>query len=285
MILSGTGLKKSYGSVKVLDYIDISISAGTVYGLLGPNGAGKSTLFKVLCGLIKPDAGKVIVNSNRPKPIGGIIEKPALYGYLNAHENLMVFAKIQGASTDLESINQSLLKVGLPIDRKDPVRNFSMGMKQRLGIAVALLNNPECLILDEPFSGLDPMGMASLRTLILELAENQKLAILISSHLIDELSKTCHILFVIKNGQIVNSGTTHKLLDNSTTSYSLCASNITHSEILKKYNPTYNEDCCTLHISSDEISDLMVELLKENIKITSCSPQLNMEKLFETTGK
>ena len=147
MIISGLNLSKSYGKLKVLNDINISCAAGEICGLLGSNGAGKTTLFKILCKLVNPDSGAVKINAKGAKPIGAIIEKPALYDYLNAFDNLKIFASIQGAATDKKTLNESLKKVGLPLDRKDPVRNFSMGMKQRLGIAIALLNNPKCLVL------------------------------------------------------------------------------------------------------------------------------------------
>ena len=160
-MLSGINLSKSYPSKKALQQVSIELVPGQICGLLGRNGAGKTTLFRILCGLIKPDEGEVIVNSARPKPVGGIIERPGLYPYLNATDNIKIFAGVQGIKIDHAFIRHNLTKVGLPIDRKDPVRNFSMGMKQRLGIAIALLNEPECLVLDEPFSGLDPTGVAS----------------------------------------------------------------------------------------------------------------------------
>lgn len=281
MIISGHNLSKSYSSVKALDDVTISCSAGEILGLVGANGSGKSTLFKILLRVMKPDTGTVTINSKKIKPIGGIIEKPALYEYLSATENLKVFASIQGLKTSKIILTNNLLKVGLPIDRKDPVKNFSMGMKQRLGIAIALLNNPECLILDEPFSGLDPLGIASLKTLITELAEKEKLAILISSHILDELNKICHKLVVIKNGQIIKSGTTAKIINQSTVAYNILASNISSSLTLKNYDALIKDNQATVNINAEHISELIKKLHQENIKITSFTPEINMNKLFE----
>ena len=205
MIISGQNLSKSYKSIKALDDVSVACSAGEIVGVVGANGSGKSTLFKILLRVMKPDTGTVVINSKRIKPIGGIIEKPALYEYLNAYENLKIFASMQGLETNHQFFLDSLTKVGLPLNRKDPVRNFSMGMKQRLGIAIALLNKPECLVLDEPFSGLDPIGIASLNKLITSLAKEEGLAILISSHILDELNKICHRLNVLKNGKIIQN--------------------------------------------------------------------------------
>jgi len=285
MIISGVELSKSYRSGKVLDNVNISCSAGEICGLLGSNGAGKTTLFKILCGLISPDSGSVKINSKRVKPIGAIIEKPALYDYLNAFQNLKLFASIQGAPTDLQSINESLVKVGLPLDRKDPVRNFSMGMKQRLGIAIALLNNPQCLVLDEPFSGLDPIGIAALRKLILNLAENEKLAILLSSHIIDELSKVSQTLYVISNGKILKKGSTQSIITENTDTYTFCAPNISESKALKNYAVVVKGNCASVRLTPDKVPGLIQEMYNEAIYITSCTPEINMEKLFKNPSK
>src|SRR4051812_13601269 len=212
MIICGHDLSKSYGNLKVLDKVNISCRAGEICGLLGANGAGKTTLFKILFGLVTPDTGTVRINASSVKPIGGIIEKPALYEYLNAWDNLKIFGSIQGVDTNHEFLTTTLINIGLPVDRNDVVGNFSMGMKQRLGIAIALLNNPACLVLDEPFTGLDPLGVAALRKLIVDLAEKENLAIILSSHIIEELSKICNTLYVLKEGRIVNTGAAEKLI-------------------------------------------------------------------------
>ena len=135
MIISGRGLSKCYGKLKVLDNVSISCEAGEICGLLGANGAGKTTLFKILFGLVTPNTGTVTINTDSIKPIGGIIEKPALYEYLNARDNLKIFGSIQGVNTNTDFLATTLLSVGLPLDRHDPVRNFSLGMKQRLLVA------------------------------------------------------------------------------------------------------------------------------------------------------
>jgi ABC-2 type transport system ATP-binding protein len=281
MIISGHNLSKSYKTIKALDNASITCSAGEIVGVVGANGSGKSTLFKILLRVMKPDNGTVTINSKRIKPVGGIIEKPALYEYLNAIDNLKIFASIQGLETNNQFFLDSLTKVGLPINRKDPVRNYSMGMKQRLGIAIALLNNPECLVLDEPFSGLDPIGISSLKNLITSLAENERLAILISSHILDELNKICHKLNVLKNGKIIHSGTTQELINKSTVAYSISANNISSSLILKAHHASVKNNQASVKIEPDKISDLLKEMHSENINITSCVPEISMNKLFD----
>jgi ABC-2 type transport system ATP-binding protein len=280
-MLAGNNLSKRYSSGKALDNVTINISPGQICGLLGRNGAGKTTLFKILCGLVKPDEGQVLINSKRPKPIGGIIERPGLYNFLNAHDNIKIFAGIQGAPTDKLSIDQTLIKVGLPLDRKDPVRNFSLGMKQRLGIAIALINNPECLVLDEPFSGLDPIGVASLINLIRKLAEEENIAILLSSHMMGEISKCCHFLYVIEKGEIVNSGTTNELINAHITNFSITASNLTASSTLKNYEVEMGTNDARVVCDAKGIPSLLSDLLKEGIEVMSCTPVLTLEQLIK----
>ncbi|HEY0177905.1 MAG TPA: ABC transporter ATP-binding protein [Pedobacter sp.] len=280
-MLAGNNLSKSYPSGKALDNVTIHISPGQICGLLGRNGAGKTTLFKILRGLVKPDQGQVVINSKRAKPVGGIIERPGLYNFLNAYDNIKIFAGIQGAPADKLSIEQTLLKVGLPLDRKDPVRNFSLGMKQRLGIAIALINDPECLVLDEPFSGLDPIGVASLITLIRKLAEEENIAILLSSHMMGEISKCCHFLYVIEKGEIVNAGITNELINAHITSFSIMASNIAASSTLKNYEVEMGTNDARVVCNAKRIPSLLNELLKEGIEVTACTPVLTLEQLIK----
>ena len=171
-MISASRLVKTYGTIKALDHVTLEISKGEICGILGPNGAGKTTLFKILCGLVSQDSGTYKIESKKVKAIGAIIEKPALFEYISARQNLMVLSRIQGAPKDRPSIDAALRLVGLPLDRNDPVRHFSLGMKQRLGLAIALINDPDCLILDEPFLGLDPVAMQSLSALIKKLARD-----------------------------------------------------------------------------------------------------------------
>ena len=277
-MLHATELSKSYKSGKALHNFSIELKPGVISGLLGRNGAGKTTLFKILCGLITPDHGTVTVASRRPKPIGAVIEQPGLYGYLNAYENLKLFAQIQKAPADLKSLKNYLESVGLPTDRKDPVRNFSMGMKQRLGIAIALLNDPEILILDEPFSGLDPTGVASLIKLIKKLAA-QNIAILLSSHLMTELQKCCDYLYVIDNGFLVNKGETKKLLDGLISRYTITATNIETSRTLQPYLVAAEKNTASIKCSSEHIPAILQNVLEEGFAVTSCVPDITLEQL------
>jgi ABC-type multidrug transport system ATPase subunit len=283
-MLKGDNLSKHYKSGTALDAFSITIEPGKIYGLLGRNGAGKTTLFKILCGLIHPNSGKVILESGKSKPIGGIIERPGLYNYLNAYDNLKIFAGIQNAPTDIASLQQVLTRVGLPTDRRDPVRNFSLGMKQRLGIAIALLNNPDYLVLDEPFSGLDTTGVASLIQLIRQLAEKENIGILLSSHLLSELGKCCHYLYVIENGKLVNNGETNAMIASHITTHTLTGPNLETSALLKQYNAVTGLNSVTISCASADIPQLLTALLQEGITVTGCIPELTLEQLLKTTA-
>jgi len=277
-MLKATDLSKSYKSGNALHNFSIQLKPGVISGLLGRNGAGKTTLFKILCGLVTPDHGTVSIASKRAKPIGAVIEQPGLYGYLNAYENLKIFAQIQKAPADLQSIENYLKSVGLPLDRKDPVRNFSMGMKQRLGIAIALLNDPEILILDEPFSGLDPTGVASLIKLIKKLT-TQNIAILLSSHLMTELQKCCDYLYVIDNGALVNEDETKMLLDRLISVYILTAANIKACAALQPYLLFVEKNTASITCSSEQIPVILQNVLAEGFAVTSCVPDITLEQL------
>ncbi|MEM8895593.1 MAG: ABC transporter ATP-binding protein [Bacteroidota bacterium] len=281
MILEGYGLSKCYGKLHALDNVNVSCEAGRIYGLLGANGAGKTTLFKILLGLIRPDSGEVVIHSKREKPLGGIIEKPAAYEYLSAHQNLRLFSRVQGAQSDQATINQQLAAVGLPVDRTDPVRNFSMGMKQRLGIAIAMLNSPECLILDEPFSGLDPLGIESLRELIQDLAASRGISVIVSSHIIDQLSKLSDELIILKSGKLVNRGITQDIISASTMSYTICGTGIGELQEWGDYQVSVSGQCAKVTTDAQGIGEVIEMITAKGLRITSCSPDIDMSRLFD----
>jgi ABC-2 type transport system ATP-binding protein len=155
-----------------------------------------------------------------------------------------------------------------------------MGMKQRLGIAVALLNNPASLVLDEPFSGLDPLGIEALQKLIRELAKTNNLTILISSHLVDLLAQTCDVLHVMQQGELVYSGNPSALLAKYTKAYHICGTNIETAQALRAYSYTLQGHCATVSVHTTAISNLLAQLTQEGININSCTPQLDLHQLF-----
>lgn len=210
-ILQTRQLTKKYKRSTILDDISINVRKNTVYGLLGPNGAGKSTTLKIISGLLKPTSGEVIFNGNQWTRkdlvhIGSLIENAPLYGNLTARENLEVINTILGLPK--ERIQEVLQIVGLTNTGSKRVMNFSMGMKQRLGIALAILNRPKLLILDEPTNGLDPIGIQELRELISSFPQ-QNMTVLLSSHLLSEVEYLADDIGIISNGILGYEGKYH----------------------------------------------------------------------------
>jgi len=280
-MISGTGLTKQYGGITVLNKVTVYCNSGEICGLLGANGAGKTTLFKILLGLVTPDAGNISKDAQSLKSVGGIIEKPALYDYLSAADNVRIFCGIQGLQTHKAAIRDHLERVGLPLDRNDPVANFSMGMKQRLGIAIALLNNPACLILDEPFTGLDPMGVVALRQLIKDLTNQFQLAVFLSSHMLDDLNVLCNRLYVLSKGSIIREGNTHEIMHSCTHQYFITGENMGAAQAIKAWPHAISSNTADIHILPNQLSILLAALQQENIQVTACVPQPDLVQLFE----
>ncbi|AIL44935.1 ABC transporter ATP-binding protein [Elizabethkingia anophelis] len=207
-VLSVRNLTKKFKRT-VVNNISFDVEQGNVYGLLGPNGSGKSTTFGMLLTTINPTSGewywfgKKGTTTETLKKIGAIIEQPNFYPYLSAAKNLKIVAEIKG--TPYSEIDKVLSTVGLLERKHDPFRTFSLGMKQRLAIASALLNNPQVLILDEPTNGLDPEGIIQIRNIISDIAK-QGITIIIASHLLDEIEKICSHVIVLKEGNAIYSG-------------------------------------------------------------------------------
>jgi len=283
-MIEAKGLTKKFKGVIALEDASLEVAPGRIAGVLGPNGAGKSTLFKILCGLMTPDQGRYKLSGKGSKKVGAIIEGPALYGYLNARDNLKAFARAQGVKMGPTEIKEQLVKVGLPPDRKDRVAHFSMGMKQRLGIAIALLNEPSVLILDEPFSGLDPLGKQALRELIKKLAEKDELAVLISSHLLDELAKVCHHLYVLFHGKVVTRGSSQDLLTRMVSSYRITAANLEKSGWLKEKGATLEDGSALLPLTRQEVPGALSTLIAEGVEVVACTPQMDWDHFFKAPG-
>jgi ABC-2 type transport system ATP-binding protein len=212
------GLTKRYGHLAAVDGVDLTVRSGEVYGFLGPNGAGKTTTLRLVLGLIRPTAGSVHVLGRAPGPgrlrgVGALIEGPAFYPYLSGLDNLRVLARYTGVPD--ARIAGVLEQVDLAGRAKDPYRKYSLGMKQRLGVAAALLKDPRLLVLDEPTNGLDPAGMAEMRTLIRRLGASGR-TVLLSSHLLGEVEQICDRVGVISRGRIVAESTVAELRGEST---------------------------------------------------------------------
>lgn len=217
-ILSIKNLHKRYGKIHAVNNVSLEIHKGNVYGILGPNGSGKSTTLGIVLNVVNKTSGEYswfdgnIQTHEALKKVGAIIERPNFYPYMTAKENLELVCKIK--NIDYSKVNEKLEVVGL-IDRKDSkFKTFSLGMKQRLAIASALLNDPEILILDEPTNGLDPQGIHQIRDII-RLIASQGTTILLASHLLDEVEKVCSHVLVLRFGKILYSGTVDGMTNQS----------------------------------------------------------------------
>ena len=219
-ILKVEKISKQFGQLKAVDELSFEVAAGEVFGFLGQNGSGKSTTIRMLLSLIHPSSGTIELfgkslqkeRNQILEQVGAIIERPDLYPYLSAREHLQLFAKVRKQKINAHAIEDTLDKVGLLDRAKDKVQTFSLGMKQRLGIAIALVHNPQLIILDEPTNGLDPQGIADIRKLIQDLAKEGK-TILVSSHLLAEIEQVATQILIIHKGKKVVAGSTQALLD------------------------------------------------------------------------
>ncbi|MDD3278293.1 MAG: ABC transporter ATP-binding protein [Lachnospiraceae bacterium] len=215
LIVETQNLTKKYGIKSVVDDVRITIKKGQIYGLIGTNGAGKTTLMRLLCGLVKPTEGSISLFheqciSTGLKKVGFSVDFPTLYPGLNAYENMMAQAILLGKD-NRSNIIKYLNLVGLT-DMSKKVKKYSLGMKQRLMIALTLIGEPEFLILDEPMNGLDPLGIRLIRELLLKLNKENKMTIMISSHMLDELSKISDVYGIMESGKLIKEITKEELL-------------------------------------------------------------------------
>ena len=220
-VIKVQNISKHFGSLKAVDDLSFEVQAGQVFGFLGQNGSGKSTTIRMLLSLIHPTSGNIEIFGKRIEKdreaileqVGAIIERPDLYPYLSAREHLELFAKVRKQKIGEADINTTLEKVGLAHRAKDKVQTFSLGMKQRLGIGIALVHNPSLIILDEPTNGLDPQGIADIRQLIQYLAKEEGKTVLVSSHLLSEIEQVANQILIIHQGKKMVEGVTKELLD------------------------------------------------------------------------
>lgn len=210
---------KKIGRKEIIKGISFEVMPGEVFGFLGPNGAGKTTTIRMLTGLIRPTLGKILIGGKNVrtefteamKNLGCIVENPEMYPFLTGYENLAYFARMD-PSIPRNRLDEVAALVGLTGRIHDKVKTYSLGMRQRLGIAQALLGNPKLLILDEPTNGLDPAGIREMREFIRSLAEKAHLSVLVSSHLLSEVQLMCDKVAIIHNGQVIRTGNVHELL-------------------------------------------------------------------------
>ncbi len=271
-ILETHNLEKRYKEFKALSHLNMHIKKGSIYGLIGKNGAGKTTLIRLICGLQKPTTGSYTIYgiSNKSqkimetrKRIGAIIETPSIYLDMTAEDNLKIQYQIIGLPK-MDDLKEILELVGLSKTENKKAKNFSLGMKQRLGIAIALVGNPDLLILDEPINGLDPEGIIEIRELILKLNQEKGITVLLSSHYLDELSKIATHYGFLDQGSIIKEISSQELMQNYKKRVEITVSNV--KECVK-----YLEE---KEISYEVINDKMIYIY-DKINISELAIQLS----------
>lgn len=287
-------LTRHFGDIRAVDDLSFTVPSGQVYGFLGQNGAGKSTTIRMLLTLIRPGAGGIEIfgmdlqHHRREilRQTGAIIERPDLYKYLTAHENLRIFSRISGVKPTDKKIMDQLAMVGLAERAHSKVKTFSQGMKQRLGIAVALVHDPQLIILDEPTNGLDPQGIADVRHLILHLSHDLGKTVLVSSHLLNEIELVAGSVLIIDRGKKVAEGTREELLNPVKTQVELITGDNAHSLALLKttewspYLVTGSGDPILLELEKQQIPELNRSLVANGIDVVSLRPKHSLEDFF-----
>lgn len=279
-ILRTNALCKKYKNYKVLNGLSMNVPKGAIYGFVGKNGAGKTTLIRLICGLQEPTSGEYILygKKNTDKDIltsrrrmGAIVETPSIYLDMTAEDNLKIQYRILGLSS-FDGLNDILKLVGLKNTGKKKVKNFSLGMRQRLGIAIVLVGDPDFLVLDEPVNGLDPQGIIETRELILKLNREQQITVLISSHILDELSRLATYYGFIDNGQLVKEISAEDLDIACRKCVRLEVTNTrTLSRVLDAMNIKYNiiSDNAADVYAKINVSKFVLALAKENCEVIS----------------
>ncbi len=286
-------LSKNFGSLQAVNALSFEVQAGEVFGFLGQNGSGKSTTIRMLLSLIYPSSGNIELfdlplQDNRNKiaeRVGAIIERPDLYPYLTAKEHLELFAKLSKQKITKDQIAKTLEQVGLSLRSADKVNTFSLGMKQRLGIAIALVHNPDLIILDEPTNGLDPQGIADIRHLIQNLSKQEGKTVLVSSHLLSEIEQVASQILIIHQGKKVAMGPTQTLLDPNKAIIHIVTQ---HDEQalsilgISKYaqNIMQRNDGIYLSIATREIPALHQFIVAANIPLMSFELKRSLEDYF-----
>lgn len=299
-ILSVKNLTKNFNEIKAVNDLSFSIEEGQVYGFLGQNGAGKSTTIRMLLTLIKPSSGNIeIFGLNLQKyrneilrQVGAIIERPDLYKYLTALENLRIFAAMSGVKVSEKKLMEQLEMVGLAARAHSKVKTYSQGMKQRLGIATALVHDPQLVILDEPTNGLDPQGIADVRNLILQLSKEKNKTLLISSHLLSEIELIADSMIIIDKGKKIVEGKVAELFDPAETIVELKTidDNLMFAKLqqstLQPFVHGKRNDCILLKLHRNEVPGVIKQLVSLDVPVLSFHSRHSLENYFLslTTG-
>lgn len=294
IVLDVANVTKKYGERFAVDNVSFQIFEGEIFGLIGPNGAGKTTIIKMITGLATPTTGTVFICGNNIRTnfekaianVGGIIENPELYTYMSGMDNLKYFASLYPNVT-MDRIKEVVTLVGMEDRIYDKVRTYSLGMKQRVGIAQALLHNPKLLILDEPTNGLDPNGIKDLREFLKRLASREKISILISSHILAEMEQLCDTVGIIDGGKIVEVKTVEQLKKGADMAQKLCIKvdypNFAGKLVMIKYKvPVYLAgNTIIFEMNEKNVPEVTTMLIKEGVSIFGISTiTKSLEEVF-----
>lgn len=297
-ILECKNLCKDFGKKKILKNVSLKIEEGDILGFIGPNGAGKTTTIKLILGLQGITKGTVSINgydiqknfTNAIEKVGAIVENPDMYMYLSGYDNLKLVANLYKGITK-ERIEKVVKLVKLENRINDKVSKYSLGMRQRLGIAQAILHNPKLLILDEPTNGLDPEGIKEMRELLVKLAQEEKMAILISSHNLAELDNFCNKVCIIKNGEVIETSEISKIKNDERKTFRIFETNDSKKieKLIKNIGlafKTIDDKKIKINIDKDEVPDLIKCLVENDIKIYEVKEEEKTleEAFFEKTG-
>ena len=288
-ILECQNLRKRFGKKEILKDVSLEAKEGDILGFIGPNGAGKTTTIKLILGLQKITSGTVKINgydiekefTKAIKRVGTIVENPDLYMYMSGYENLKMIANLYEGITK-ERIDEVIKLVGLENRIKDKVSKYSLGMRQRLGIAQAILHKPNLLVLDEPTNGLDPEGIKQIKDLIVKLAKEEKMAVLISSHNLLELESFCTKITILKNGEVIENTSIDEVKQDENTSYIFEVENEENTiEILKEKAKRKDKNTIEVKVNKEDVPEIIEKLVKNNIKIYSVyQKESNLEDAF-----
>ena len=293
-VLKCENLSKKFGKKQILNNVSFAMQEGDILGFIGPNGAGKTTTIKLILGLQNITEGRVSINgydiekqfTKAIRKVGAIVENPDLYMYLSGYENLKLIANLY-EGIDTKRIDEVVKLVRLENRIKDKVSKYSLGMRQRLGIAQAILHKPNLLILDEPTNGLDPEGIKEMRELLVDLAQKEKMAILISSHNLAELDNLCNKVCIIKNGEIIETSDISGIKKEAGKQFKILE--VDDSQRAKKLLPqaiVMKNNQLKIDIEKEEIPEMIVKLVENQIKIYGVKEEEKSleQAFFEKTG-
>ncbi|MGB8193659.1 MAG: ABC transporter ATP-binding protein [Chitinophagaceae bacterium] len=294
-VIRVANLTKQFNQVQAVNDLSFTVNEGEVYGFLGQNGAGKSTTIRMLLTLVEPSGGTIELfgknlyahRSEALRQIGAVIEKPDLYKYLTAYENLSVFARLSGLRADRKKLMDQLEMVGLAARAHSKVKTYSQGMKQRLGIAVALVHDPRLIILDEPTNGLDPQGIADIRNLIRHLSRDRGKTVFVSSHLLNEIEQVSDRLLILDKGKKIVEGSIKDLVDPANTFIEIktadndaCYNILKASETWNAFSPERGNGHIGLRMPLARVPQLVTFLVQQEVQVYSLRQQNSLEAYF-----